>query len=140
MSLQPADQSSNAVSEDLPLERLSLDITENASIVSGYLATNHLPQPSFEADGPSVIVPVNAPPNVQLARQKLLSASLELFQLATGPSDFLPNLATGVSGFQVTKPLFKYCSDSSVPIPLLPDLALPIQDFPLCPSQCLDQL
>ncbi|KAJ8106918.1 hypothetical protein OPT61_g9221 [Boeremia exigua] len=95
MSLPPADTLSNGASEDLPLERLSSVITENASIVSGYLATNHLPQPSFKADGPSVIVPATAPPNVQVARQKLLSASLELLQLATGPSDFLPNLATG---------------------------------------------
>ncbi|KAF2675693.1 hypothetical protein K458DRAFT_471217, partial [Lentithecium fluviatile CBS 122367] len=86
---------SNGVSEKLPLEQLSSAISENAGIVSEYLATNHLPQPSFEADGPSVIIPVNAPPNVQLARQKLLAASLELFQLAKGPSDFLPNLVTG---------------------------------------------
>jgi hypothetical protein len=138
MSLQQINTPSNGVSEKLPLERLSSAITESAGIVSGYLATNHLPQPSFEADGPSVIIPVNAPPNVQLARQKLLSASLELFQLATGPSDFLPNLATGVSIFNIVKPLFDSRSDSSVPIPLLLDLALPVQDFSPYPPRCLD--
>lgn len=100
MSVQRIDTPTNGVSEKLPLEHLSSAISENADIVSGYLKTNHLPQPSFEADGPSVIIPVNAPPNVQLARQKLLAASLELFQLATGPSEFLPNLATGVCVFQ----------------------------------------
>jgi 6-hydroxytryprostatin B O-methyltransferase len=73
--------------------------------VSGYLATNYLPQPSFEANRPSAIVPVNASPNVQLARQKLLVASLEIFHLATGPIDFLPNLATNVSVFNIVKPL-----------------------------------
>ncbi|KAH8714850.1 S-adenosyl-L-methionine-dependent methyltransferase [Phaeosphaeriaceae sp. PMI808] len=95
MSLQQINTPLNGVSEKLLLEQLSSAISGSAGIVSGYLATNHLPQPSFEANRPSVIVPVNAPPNVQLARQKLLAASLELFQLATGPSDFLPNLATG---------------------------------------------
>jgi len=79
MSLQQISTPSNGISEKLPLEQLSSAISESAGIVSRYLATNHLPQPSFEADGPSVIVPVNAPPNVQLERQKLLAASLELF-------------------------------------------------------------
>ncbi|KAF1963818.1 hypothetical protein CC80DRAFT_588143 [Byssothecium circinans] len=101
MSLQQINTPSNGVSEKLPFEQLSSAISESAGILSGYLTTYHLPQPSFEADGPSVIVPVNAPPNVQLARQKPLAASLELFQLATGPSDFLPNLATGVSVFNI---------------------------------------
>jgi 6-hydroxytryprostatin B O-methyltransferase len=96
--------SSNGVSDKQPLVHLASAISENANIVSGYLVTNSLPQPSFEAGGPSVIVPVSAPPNVQLARQKLLAASLEIFQLATGPSEFLPNLATGVSAFNIVQP------------------------------------
>ena len=79
-----------------PLEELSATISENAAAVSQYLASKNLPQPSSAADGPSVIVPGDAPPPVQIARQKLLSAALQLFQLAQGPSDFLPNLATGV--------------------------------------------
>lgn len=126
------------MSENLPLERLSSAISVNAFIVSRYLGTNHLPQLSFEAEGPSVIIPVNASPNVQLARQRLHSASLELFQLATGPSDFLPNLATGVSDLNIIKPLFEYSSDYSFLIPLLPDLALLIQYLSPCPSRCLD--
>lgn len=79
-----------------PLDELSSTISKNASIVSHYLGTNHLPQPSLDSDGPSVIVPRGSPQSVQQARQSLIAASLELLQLAIGPSEFLPNLATGV--------------------------------------------
>jgi hypothetical protein len=80
----------------LPLENLSRAITENASIVSQYLQANRLPQPSREADGPATLIPSGSPQNVHQARQRLVAASLELFQLAIGPSEFLPHLATGV--------------------------------------------
>lgn len=79
-----------------PLEALSSVISKNASVVSQYLHTNHLPQPSRESDGPSTILPSDAPQDVQQARQRLIAASLETLQLAIGPSEFLPNLATGV--------------------------------------------
>ena len=92
MSQQP-----NGVSETaFPLEKLSWTITKNASIVSQYLGTNHIPQPSLDYDGPSTVVPSDSPHYIQQARQNLLAACLELLQLATGPSEFLPNLATGV--------------------------------------------
>lgn len=79
-----------------PLEHLSWRITQRASLVSQYLRANDLPQPSFERDGPTTIVPHDAPQYIRQAQHYLISASLELFQLATGPSDYLPNLATGV--------------------------------------------
>lgn len=87
----------NGVSETaFPLEELSWTITKNASIVSQYLEANHIPQPSLDSDGPRTVVPGGSPQNIQQARQNLIAASLELLQLATGPSEFLPNLATGV--------------------------------------------
>ncbi len=79
-----------------PLEELSWTVTKNASIVSQYLGANHIPQPSFDSDGPSTIVPAVSPYNIQQARQNLIAASLEIVQLAIGPSEFLSNLATGV--------------------------------------------
>jgi 6-hydroxytryprostatin B O-methyltransferase len=103
-----------------------------------YITTCRLPYLSFEADEPSVIVPVIESPNGQLARQKLLAVLLELFQLATGPSDYLPNPATGVSVFSITKPPFDFRSDYSVPIPLLPDLALQVQELSPYFPRCLD--
>ena len=90
-------QQPNGVSETaFPLEKLSWTITKNASILSQYLEMNHLPQPSLDCDGPSTVLLSGSPHNIQQARQNLLAASLELLQLATGPSEFLPNLATGV--------------------------------------------
>ncbi|KAL7623779.1 hypothetical protein AAE478_005332 [Parahypoxylon ruwenzoriense] len=86
----------NGVSEaKFPLEELSWTITKNASIVSQYLAAHQLPQPSLESDGPSTVLPNGSPEAIQKARQNLIAASLELLQLAIGPSEFLPNLATG---------------------------------------------
>lgn len=85
----------NGLTTALPLEELSWKITRNASVVSQHLASNGLPQPSLDREGPSTVLPNDSPQDIQRARQELISASLELFQLATGPSEFLPNLATG---------------------------------------------
>lgn len=82
---------------NFPLEALSWTITKNASIVSQYLDANNLPQPSFDADGPIAVLPNESPGAIQQARQNLISAALEILQLAIGPSDFLPNLTTSVS-------------------------------------------
>jgi 6-hydroxytryprostatin B O-methyltransferase len=94
-------EQTNGVSKSRPgtassLSNLSITIFENVNIVNQYLHENHLPQPTFEGSGPSTVLPVGSPQNVQQARQKLIAASLELAQLAIGPSEFLPNLATGV--------------------------------------------
>ncbi|KAF2204077.1 sterigmatocystin 8-O-methyltransferase [Delitschia confertaspora ATCC 74209] len=95
-SKQINGQSNGHVSETtFPLEELSWSITKNASIVSQYLRGNHLPQPSFDSDGPSTVIPGDAPQNIHQARQALIAAALEISQLAIGPSEFLPNLATG---------------------------------------------
>jgi hypothetical protein len=91
-----ADKSHEAADAAFPLEELSWTITKNASIVSQYLGSNGLPQPSFNSDGPETVLPGDSPQAIQQARQKLIAASLELYQLAVGPSEFLPNLATGV--------------------------------------------
>ncbi|KAL8938468.1 MAG: hypothetical protein Q9216_003881 [Gyalolechia sp. 2 TL-2023] len=92
MSTKP----SNSIFETrFPLDELSRKITKNASIVSQYLGANHLPQPSSNSDGPRAILPTGSPEGTQQARQDLIAASLEMLQLAIGPSEFLPNLATG---------------------------------------------
>ncbi|KAI8950854.1 S-adenosyl-L-methionine-dependent methyltransferase [Xylaria longipes] len=89
-----------------PLEELSWLITKNASIVSEYLSAHDLPQPSFRADGPSSTLPKDSPRSILQARQNLMEASLKIFQLAIGPSEFLPNLATG---FQYVSSLSWLC-------------------------------
>lgn len=90
-------ESTNVVSGmTYPLEELSSIISKNASAVSQYLGANDIPQPSLNSNGPSTVVPSGSPHYVQQARQNLIAASLEILQLAIGPSEFLPNLATGV--------------------------------------------
>ena len=86
----------NGLDVALPLESLSWRITKHSSIVSEYLRAQALPQPSFASDGPSTVVPREAPQYVRQAQQQLVSAALELSQLALGPSEFVPNLALGV--------------------------------------------
>ncbi|EEA23503.1 conserved hypothetical protein [Talaromyces marneffei ATCC 18224] len=76
------------------LEELSNSITENARIVSQYLASQNLPQPSFRSDGPTTILPKGCPQSIQ-ARESVIAKSLEILQLAIGPSEFLPHLTTG---------------------------------------------
>lgn len=78
------------------LEDLAWKCTKNAIAVSQYLSANDLPQPSHEADGPSRTLPRGAPPTIQKARQSLMDAALQLFQLAAGPNEFVPNLAPGI--------------------------------------------
>lgn len=92
----PLEQLGDVSESALPLEELSRTITKNASIVSQHLTANHFPQPSLNRDGPSTVVPDESPQSIKQARQNLIAASLETLQLAIGPSEFLPNLATGV--------------------------------------------
>ncbi|KAK3902974.1 6-hydroxytryprostatin B O-methyltransferase [Staphylotrichum tortipilum] len=82
-------------SASFPLEELAWQCTKNAIAVSQYLSARDLPQPSHEPDGPSNTLPKDAPPSVRRARQSLIDAALQLFQLAAGPSEFIPNLAPG---------------------------------------------
>jgi hypothetical protein len=149
------DASSSGISEPLPgtalpLEELSRTITKTAGIISHHLAANNLPQPSRDADGPAAILPSDTPESIQRARQALLAASLEIFQLAAGPSEFLPNLATSVSLFECSisllisslqnkkrEPEIAAYSNPKVPIYLLPNLALPIQHLPSCSTRYL---
>ena len=90
------EQPNRVVEPRFPLEELSWTLAKNAIVISQYLEAHHLPQPSFNSKGPSVVVPTSSPQAIQEARQKLIAASLEIFHLAVGPSEFLPNLAAGV--------------------------------------------
>lgn len=94
--LEGETRTSTETETDTPLEKLSWTITKNASIVSQHLHAHALPQPSFDRDGPSIVVPADSPHSVRKAQQRLISAAIEILQLAIGPSEFLPNLATGV--------------------------------------------
>ncbi|KAK3390613.1 O-methyltransferase-domain-containing protein [Podospora didyma] len=78
-----------------PLEELAWECTKNAVAVSQYLSSHNLPQPSHSPDGPSRTLPQGTPASIRQARESLMDAALKLFQLAAGPSEFIPNLAPG---------------------------------------------
>ncbi|KAL4962937.1 S-adenosyl-L-methionine-dependent methyltransferase [Aspergillus stella-maris] len=90
-----------------PLEDLSVVITKSASIVTQYLQANGHPQPSLGPDGPSSVLPSGTPRQIVQAHQQLIAASLQIFQLAIGPSEFLPHLA---NGFQYVSGLTWLCN------------------------------
>jgi 6-hydroxytryprostatin B O-methyltransferase len=92
------------------LEEFADQIPANAKVISDFLRSNGLPLPSFERDAPTTTIPASAPSEVRAARQKLMEGALRTFQLALGPSEYLPNLAVGVSPpvFLCVKSLYQH--------------------------------
>lgn len=97
--MEPLEKAEIAVHESTTLELLCGKVTHNVSVVSKYLRENNLPQPSFDRHAPLTFVPAKSPVYIQNARQDLMEAALKLFQLANGPSEYIPTLALGVSLF-----------------------------------------
>ena len=85
------------------MEELGNKVSTNATILTNFLRSNSWAEPSFDRNSPTTTLPATAPENIRVARQSLIEASLKIFQLAIGPSEFLPNLAVGVCDF--SKPL-----------------------------------
>ncbi|CAG8212627.1 unnamed protein product [Penicillium salamii] len=86
------DETEHVAKDDL-LNELAGSILTNAQLVSTYLRSEGHPVPSFGRDSAPKAVPASAPGEVQAAREALLDASMKMFQLASGPSEYLPNLA-----------------------------------------------
>ena len=80
-----------------PLEVYAEEICSAAKLISGFCSLEGYPQPSFDPQAPSVTLPPDTPLNVQQARQKIIDSSSRIQQLATEPSEYLPNLAVQVS-------------------------------------------
>ncbi|CEO58344.1 hypothetical protein PMG11_03074 [Penicillium brasilianum] len=88
-----ADPKSLPTQNDDLLNELASSISSNAQIVSTFLHSEGHQAPSFNRDAASTVVPATAPTDVQKAREALLEASMKMFQLASGPREYLPNLA-----------------------------------------------
>lgn len=88
-----------ALESPTPLNDLADRVKANAAAITGFLQSNGFPQPSFERDAPAVTLPASAPIDAKKARQALMEDALRIFQLAIGPSEYLPNLAVGVCAF-----------------------------------------
>ncbi|EAQ88901.1 hypothetical protein CHGG_05521 [Chaetomium globosum CBS 148.51] len=68
------------------LSELAEEISRNTSIIVERLKSGGLPQPSFDADGPSHPIP-EADEELSAARHALIEASKALHTLAVGPSE-----------------------------------------------------
>jgi 6-hydroxytryprostatin B O-methyltransferase len=78
------------------LDELADQIQQNANIISDFLQSNGHQSPSFERNAPTYTLPTSAPSEIRVAREALMGAALQIFQLAAGPSEYLPNVAVGV--------------------------------------------
>lgn len=79
-----------------PLESYAQDICAAAKLIDAYCLSAGLPYPSFKPEAPQVTLPSTAPSYVLEARQKLVSSAFKIQQLATEPSEFVPQLAIHV--------------------------------------------
>ncbi len=70
------------------LEALAETCLQTAKQIKEYLASNKLPQMTFDQNGPSFFPPT-APPEIQGARLDLRAAARRLYDLASGPDDIL---------------------------------------------------
>lgn len=80
-----------------PLKDLAEQIATCSTAISTFLRSQGHPHPSFNRDAAPITLPDSAPDEVKAARLALMEASMNMFQLAVGPSEYLPNLAVNVS-------------------------------------------
>ncbi|KAI1380114.1 hypothetical protein F4677DRAFT_405889 [Hypoxylon crocopeplum] len=75
--------------EDSRILELSVRIATNTAKVNDYLATNNLPQPSFDLNAPSQSLIPFSESEVAAARQTVLHDCVELRDLMLGPREYL---------------------------------------------------
>ncbi|KAK8848902.1 bikaverin cluster-O-methyltransferase [Apiospora arundinis] len=86
--------SPHAVTESSPLEDLTRKLSADVEALSEYIRSNGGAQPSFERGCPPSVLPRNAPPEAQEARERIMDQCLKILQLATGPNDYMINMQT----------------------------------------------
>lgn len=64
-------------------------ISKNTKELASYIKEHNLPEPSFSVDGPAQVLPATADDRGQNARLALISATQELNDLVTGPTEKL---------------------------------------------------
>lgn len=74
------------------ITQLATAVSSAAQELEKQLESQGLPQPSFQADGPTYVVPKNAPKAAHEARVATAEAAFKLFNLVSGPSELLPNI------------------------------------------------
>jgi hypothetical protein len=75
--------------DHLSLLELAESISHNAKVITDILNEQQLPQPSFAPDSPLKFPEGSDESRLQDARMSLLTSTLALEQLVTGPQDFI---------------------------------------------------
>jgi hypothetical protein len=75
---------------------ISLKLLQDVRALHSYLDSAGLPHPSFDKNTPPVVLPNDAPLEVQNTREQIMDAALRLFRLAAGPSDHISSARTAV--------------------------------------------
>lgn len=78
------------------LEQLAEEISAAAKLLSAYSLVADAPPATFGPNSPAVIVAPNAPQNVLKAQEQLIQAAVKIQQLATEPSEYIPNIQVHV--------------------------------------------
>ncbi|KAL2849106.1 O-methyltransferase-domain-containing protein [Aspergillus pseudodeflectus] len=76
------------------MEDIVTKLLQDVRALHDYLDTSGLPHPSFDKNTPPVVLPNDAPLEVQNAREQIMDAALRLFRLAAGPSDHISQART----------------------------------------------
>ncbi|KAL3484502.1 hypothetical protein BJX62DRAFT_243885 [Aspergillus germanicus] len=76
------------------MDDISLKLLQDVRALHSYLDSAGLPHPSFDKNTPPVVLPNDAPLEVQNAREQIMDAALRLFRLAAGPSDHISHART----------------------------------------------
>lgn len=88
---------SGATANASPLQNLTQDLGKNVQILTDYLRSAGLEQPSWDRHTPATVLPPDAPKDIQIAKELLMDQALQILQLASGPTEYLANVITGVS-------------------------------------------
>ncbi|KAF4953248.1 hypothetical protein FSARC_12442 [Fusarium sarcochroum] len=91
------------ISDSSRLELLVHDLNEHTATLTEYLRAKGLPEPSFERDAPIMYLPPQGPEEVQIAKEKLLDSALQIFQLVSGPGEYLQNVVTGYHYMEILR-------------------------------------
>lgn len=81
----------------LSLTSLASEIGIQAAVLQNYLDQKDGTQPTFTFEGIEEVLPLEAPPTAHEARAKLMDAAYKMYQLATGPSEYMATVRANVS-------------------------------------------
>lgn len=109
-----------------PMEDLTRKLASDVEMLTEYIQSTGGVQPSFDRDCPASVIPQDAPLEAQQARERIMDQCLKLLQLATGPSDYMINIQTGVCSYLQTGFNQAYSMDL-VSLHCMPSMALPFQ-------------